>query len=66
MSAVSDPAGLSLRGGSGRELFQTELAPMFGAGIKIEECLGVLAVWYAFGWLPATVQTSRAACPPGR
>ena len=76
MSAVSDPARLSLRGGFGRELLQTELAPMFGAGLITElffkwhsftlECLGFLAVRYAFGGLPAAVQTSRAAFLPGR
>ena len=76
MSAVSDPVGLSLRGGSGRELLQTGFARLFGAAPKTElffrwhsftlECLGFLAVRYAFGGLPAAVQTSRAAFPPGR
>jgi hypothetical protein len=59
-----------LHGGSSRELLQTELAPMFGAGVIAEvffkwhsftlECLGFLAVWYAFGWLLASLQNRRA------
>ena len=59
-----------LHSGSGRELLQNELAPMFGAGLIAElffkwhsftlECLGFLAVRCAFGWLLDTVQTVRA------
>ena len=59
-----------LRNGSGRQLLQNEFAPMFGAGLVTElffkwhsftlECLGFLALWYAFGWLLTATKDRRA------